>query len=445
MLMPFQLPALGPAFRLLVATSWLAPENRQQHQRDSVLAASEEGIDWNSYLRLVDRHRTPVLSCAALRRVPEVRVPAATLEALAHRSRQARVQSLVFARLLASVLESFAGAGIPVMPLKGVVLSRSLYGDPGLRQAKDLDLMVPPEAFPEAQRVLTHSGWILTDPAPTLTPRQWQAFVRQEHHVVFQHGETRLPLELHWAEDGESPAEVSRLWRNSSQAQWEGQPYRCMDPVDQVLALCAHGGRHAWARAKWLGDLARIHALGQVDWTEALAAARRADKVPVLLQTLALLERLYGLPLPPLGDPCWEGWPQILLEHPWRSLLTPVEPWERGSLELVQDRLMTFRYQAALQPRRSLRERIRGLGYCRQDFRFLPLPDWLFWAYLPLRPALWVLRRLFDPARPGAGGHAPGGHGSMVCRLDPPLPLRSLPGGCPNRLRKAVMKWFTWE
>ena len=72
----------SPAFRLMIATSWLAPDSWQKNQEEAIRAAVGAGPDWAEYLRLVDRHRTPALSWAALSRVPGYRVPEPAMEEL---------------------------------------------------------------------------------------------------------------------------------------------------------------------------------------------------------------------------------------------------------------------------------------------------------------------------------------------------------------------------
>src|ERR1035437_6436605 len=96
------------------------------------------------YLRLVDRHRTPALSWAALKRVPGLEIPDEARQQLQKRSEACRRKAVKHSMLLAGVLKSFHRAGIPVMTLKGPLLSLELYGDVGLRQSHDLDLMVKP-------------------------------------------------------------------------------------------------------------------------------------------------------------------------------------------------------------------------------------------------------------------------------------------------------------
>ena len=60
----------SPAFRLVIATSWLAPDALRDKQEKTIREAITAAPDWAEYLRLIDRHDVTVLSWAALNRVP---------------------------------------------------------------------------------------------------------------------------------------------------------------------------------------------------------------------------------------------------------------------------------------------------------------------------------------------------------------------------------------
>src|ERR1035437_1003389 len=152
------LQSASPAFRLMIATSWLAPASWQEKQEQAIREAIGAGVDWMEYLRLVDRHRTPALSWAALRRVPGLVIPEPAKKELQRRSDACRMQAVRDSLKLVEVLKGFHSAGIPVMTLKGPLLSLELYGDVGLRQSSDLDLMVTPEDLAKAQACLENMG-----------------------------------------------------------------------------------------------------------------------------------------------------------------------------------------------------------------------------------------------------------------------------------------------
>ena len=381
-----------PAFRLMMATSWLAPDSWRQNQEAAILEAFDAGPNWEEYLFLVDRHRTPALSRAALSRVPRVAVPGFAKQELQKRSDGCRMKAMQHCLLLADLLKRFNHAAIPVMPLKGQILSQELYGDVGLRQTLDVDLEVARADLGRAQACLESAGWHLDSTFSPMTPRQWDSLLKNEHSMAFLHARTGRMLELHWRNQWETPDATAARWARGIPSAWQGYAIQAMSPGDLALYLCGHGSGHLWFRAKWVGDLARAHAAGLLDWEAAWDEARKSGQQSVLQVGLVLLHLLYGLPLPDLpGNPAMDL-PQSLIEIPLRALHDSAVPGFSTDLANFRYRIHLSRYLHALRPQKTWRESLSELFHNREDFRTLPLPDVFFWAYKPLRPALWIWR-----------------------------------------------------
>lgn len=62
-------------------------------------------------------------------------------------------------RLVREVARTLAPRGIPVMPLKGVLLQRLVYGVSTFRPISDVDILVPPARFLEAHAALVDAGF----------------------------------------------------------------------------------------------------------------------------------------------------------------------------------------------------------------------------------------------------------------------------------------------
>jgi len=397
------------AFRLMLATSWLAPDGRRPEQKEAIRRACSAGPDWDEYLCLVDRHRIPAMSWASLKCVPDLCLQENVVRELRRRSDACRMQSMLRLHLLAGVLRRFNRASIPVMPLKGPLLSIEMYGDPGLRQSKDLDILVRREHVAAAQACLEETGWSRCEKSSILTQRQLEFNMRHEHHTDYVHARTDCELELHWRTVWESPEEAGDHMDRSLTAEWQGCTYQAMDRIDLTLYLCNHGSNHAWFRAKWLGDLARIHAAGSVDWMAALTRARQSGAERPLLLCLRLLEDAYRIPAPSAARNSIRALPPVLIGKSIRELITLAEPCTRGSLASLLDRFRNARFSRRLWPARSLWESIAAVALCPADIKLLCLPDRLFWLYLPLRPFLWIWRRVRDflresRVRAGGGG-----------------------------------------
>lgn len=382
----------SPAFRLMIATSWLAPDAWRANQDEAIRAAIDAGPDWAEYLRLLDRHGTPGLGWAALRRIPEITIPEPAAQELKGRSDDCRRQAILYCMILSDVLKRLNRAAIPAMPLKGQTLSVDLYQDVGLRYSRDLDVEVRRDDLHKAQACLVGEGWELESSFFPMSPRQWKSFLRNESHINFIHLASGCMLELHWRSPWETSAETDNRWTRSVPAVWQQQSIRAMHPGDLALYLCSHGGLHRWFRAKWLGDLARAHSLGLLHWEASFDEARCSGEERVLLAGLGLLRDVYGLPIPDLPQEVWKNWSPLLVEIPMRSLMDTAEPVDRVGLAKLCGRIRRSRYERLLWPRKSRWSSLSDLFYSREDFRTLALPDSLFWVYKPLRPVLWLWR-----------------------------------------------------
>src|SRR4051794_12798967 len=61
--------------------------------------------------------------------------------------------------LVKRVAEILQKQGIPLMPLKGVLLRKLVYGEQSFRPIADVDILVPEAQFPDACRALRREGF----------------------------------------------------------------------------------------------------------------------------------------------------------------------------------------------------------------------------------------------------------------------------------------------
>jgi hypothetical protein len=165
-----------------------------------------------------------------------------------------------------------------------------------------------------------------------------------------------------------------------------------MNAVDLTIDLCEHGCGHAWFRAKWLGDVARIVADGHVSVETVLEQARESGRENLVLQALKLLRDAYGLPLPGSVDGELLDLDPFIVHRAVQKLTDPTETRLALSVKAVRDRLRNARYVRALWPRKSRWFIFEEVAFCSADFELIRLPDKLFWLYIPLRPFLWAWR-----------------------------------------------------
>lgn len=388
------LSSRSPAFRLMLATSWLAPDPWRNHQDRAIRSALHSGLDWDEYLTLVERHGTPALSWHMLKQMPEANLPATVRQELQQRNAACRMRATKLASLMMQVLKDFNQAAIPLIPLKGPLLSLELYGDLGMRHSRDIDIMVAVVDMPRAHARLEEMGW-LVHVRPTFSPRHTETFLKIHHHMIYWHPLHLCFLELHWRTHFEALDRTAGQWARSAELAWNGLRYRALSRTDLTLHLCEHGSGHAWFLSKWLGDLARMYAMDYVDWNAAYSTARAVGVENSLLLCLRLLKELYGLPLPETLREAAGGLPALLLNRVATCMLGPTEIHLSPFLARFRMGVRQVRYERLLRPRRSWRQAFREVAYSSGDFELLHLPDHLFWLYVPLRPFLlarrWIL------------------------------------------------------
>ena len=301
------------------------------------------------------------------------------------------LRNALLARELSRLLELFGSAGVPVIPLKGVALAESLYGDPGLRVCSDLDVLVPRHLVREAFGLLLAHGYEREDRYPVQLG-DVDFLVRNSMEYGFRSSPPAFPylLELHWDIAWRWRADaamVDDIWADARPQVFDGVQVLAMSAEWELLYLAVHASRHRWQGVKWLADINEVCLRGRVDWDIVTNTARRFGLEGALQITLSACETLFGTPVPPGYD--GHQLPSWLSLFP--SPAPPMGKWRRALLvrrlfRRPQDRL---RYVARLLFKPTLGE-----------LELLRLPFWLRTAYYPLRLARLAIASARVVSRP---------------------------------------------
>jgi hypothetical protein len=389
--------ALSPEFRLAVACSWIAPERLHHQQGELVASLCDAGIDWDAFLALVGRHGIPVQALTVLRRCLGDEMPERPYRELLGRGRRKALTSTVQMAELVRINRLLRTHGIHIIPLKGVCLSRKLYGAPGVRASGDMDVLIRPENLSAADRLLSELGYRnIYD----LTERQTAAYLAHAHHVVYCHEESGQQLELHWRTHFWTHGEMEEFWRGRENVEMMGEPFTFLEDSMLFLFLCDHGSRHAWYRMKWVSDIAMMLAGKYIhDWDPVLALAERLGLRRVVAQASLLVFWLYGIPLPSQlsaliaaeNEAVW------LTKKAVFALIAGGTKYSLWSM-----RITNTAYFKRIKPDLSFSLILKELFMCPVDYVTFPLPDSLFWMYVPLRPFFWFWRHYGGRLSPGS-------------------------------------------
>ena len=349
--------------------------------------------DWDEFLQLAARHRLapaiyPVVQGRTL-------LPPGVVTAIRNAFEQNRLAALQRLRELLRVHAALARQNIPSLSLKGVLAGLQIHGDPALRHAGDLDVLIQPADFMRADRVLAELGYRSRSlPGPiseSLLPWVIGRYCDKE----YVHAVSGNVLELHWrltVNPQLLPVSTGEIFNQARTVRTGGQSIRVLSAGHELLFLCVHGAKHRWSRLFWLRDVARLLSSppGNQD-AAGLFAAHRLSRV--LHQAALLAEDCLGASLLPsvraaAGADATAGW---LARRAAESLLAPVVDLRHGT---VRDRLAGHAYALALRGGAGyLAEQVRHAALSQEDWRELRLPSGWERLYYGLRPALWLRRK----------------------------------------------------
>jgi Uncharacterised nucleotidyltransferase len=285
----------------------------------------------------------------------------------------------LLAEELARVLTLLTQAGIPAIPLKGVTLAESLYGDVSLRLCTDIDVLVPHQMVAQAFHLLLASGY-----RAEFTER---FFVDRLLHRNTEGSLTReergfcYVLDLHWGVLYGIPLDggVSEdLWGETRPKAFFGVPAYTLSPEWNLLFLAAHAAHHQWQGLKWLVDIHEVCIQGKIDWEKLRAKARRLGWQDVLRLSLSVCRTLFSTPIP--GEFPFRRLPPRLALFPANP---SVQRWE----------VAFFPLHLLKRPSDKLRYGVRLLFLpTLAEHRLLQLPSALGFLYYPLRILRLVYR-----------------------------------------------------
>lgn len=291
--------------------SGLTPEDRlirdcvRAHLNPACLAeldrALDTPVDWDYLLRSAHRHCVVPLINRSLPAVVSEQIPddvGSTLQRITQRTQQLNLMKV---GELFHLLSHFAQRQISVLPWKGPVLAYQAYGDFGVRQFADLDLLIHKRDFPAARQMLIELGY---EPhLPLRDPTDIAAFpYRNDHEYRLERA--GMLVELQWQvlqRPFAFPPDADRWWDQLQPIDLAGRQVLAM-PVEQLLLiLCVHGSKHLWDRLIWLCDVAALLQKNpQIDWETLLATARALGAERMLLIGLHMVHNVLGTELPSL-------------------------------------------------------------------------------------------------------------------------------------------------
>jgi hypothetical protein len=381
----------SPEFTLLLRCSrWPPSEPRTA----AIARAAATDIDWQRLRRLAERHRVVGLANDGLSRIA-TSLPVEVVDEFRAMARAVAEHSLIMAAEAIRLSHLLHSVGVPVLFLKGAALSALAYGNVGVRQSDDIDLLVPPSGWTRAQSTLERAGYSRESPPSEVDASRLELLRTMRKNFSYVSLNTGLRVELHWS-----------LFRNrhfmTAPTDWANPRMVALaDGVslpalaDDILFayLCAHGSLHWWHRIQWLADIGAIVAASSTERLDKLAAAAEASGVGrAAAFALLLCRELLSVDVPKhLTATLDRGRAADWMRKTAFGAMGGGEERERGTIALGTTRgsLSTlllkddWRYRV---------DELRALNTSQEDVLSVSLPRALWGIYPLLRFPLWLWR-----------------------------------------------------
>jgi hypothetical protein len=354
---------------LLLSRGQLTPE--QQARAHEFLSAP---LQWSIVLDRTYIHQVYPLFYRNVRELGFPGVPHEVQTRLERRYLANTVRNQLLSEELARLLRLLSAADISVIPLKGVAMAESLYGDPAARVCADLDLLIPADEVIRARRIILAAGYC--------SPFTEDFFVRHQFHTtadcaLSRKGEVLSYLvEIHWTlfqHSSRDKEALQDLWAQTRLGSFFGAPAFSLSPEWQFLYLGTHAAYHRWHTLKWLADIHELCVSHSMAWRGIEEKAQRFELDSVARPTVTACSMLFGTPLSSdfRAQPLPTGvrlFPESLSDsESWKAPLFYPQLLKRRSEKLRWFVQMFFVARIA-------------------DRRFLGLPASLTFLYYVLRP-----------------------------------------------------------
>jgi Uncharacterised nucleotidyltransferase len=389
--------SLTPEMRLLLAS---ARKTLRPTDSDRIIELGHGPLDWQTFLHLLDRHYVLPLVWHSLGTFEGIPIPELIRRSLKREAEKNVQYALLQVAELLRLVQHFECAGIPVMPLKGPVLTIQAYGALALRHVGDLDLLINPASVGDADRILLDAGYIRTTPGCTLSASQTRAFMRIRKDFTYIHGTRGVHVELHWRWCQNAylfPLSFEELYARRVFVKISNACIAAMPREALLLYLCAHGAHTGWFRLKWLCDIpALIDDNVELDMAALVRQARDLGVSRMLAQGLLLAHHVLDMPLPSLLSEVIRRErivQQGLVHIAKQALVKDACYWTENAP--VSWMPVQVSYRLRLRPNfRYKWHNIYFYSLWTEDWALIRLPGRLWVLYFVLRPFLGIVRRL---------------------------------------------------
>lgn len=207
-----------------------------------------------------------------------------------------KAKLLIIEIALGEMQKLLAAAGIPMLLLKGPHLAATLYDDPLKRTYCDLDILVKPEHYYTAAKVLLANGFKLFN-----INRRRLASEMADYQLLLR-APRGIAVELHCAlaDRDQFRSDVKGFFQRSEEFKFGDLKVRGLGTEDLLLHLCLHFGKRHFmtSEKKHLHDIALLLKKKKVDWPIFMERVKRTGCRIITYYCLEAVRLQHGAEIP---------------------------------------------------------------------------------------------------------------------------------------------------
>jgi hypothetical protein len=289
---------LRPEFRLLLLCAAPRFVAAPLERVDSLLG---QVSDWLFLFSAAGAHGVRMLFFRTLKAASYPHVPDEWKQLCEQGLQTQAEENLVFAVELARLLGLLETRGIQAVPCKGPVLALQAFGDLGLRDFGDLDILVRHRDIHSVVQLMREDGYTLQLPEQSRYAGDTKR-AQVPGQYYFDRPPSFRPVEFHTEKTLRYypvPLDLDRLQGRLASVRLGGWSASTFCPEDALTVLSVHGSKHLWNRLQWVADLAwLVRSAPEFSWDLAMQFARDLGAERMTLSGLALASELFSLDLP---------------------------------------------------------------------------------------------------------------------------------------------------
>lgn len=271
--------------------------NLSDKQRTKIEDLFREGINWDDFYKLAVKNKIYPIIYRNLKRLNNNILDENTIRKFEWICKENRIRALQLTKELTKLMELFKQRDVRAISVKGPLLAMALYQDPSMRVSRDLDILVDFSDLNKANEILIEAGYTLDNNVRSLTRKQKEQYIKSSHHFSYSNN-LEDQIELHWRLSKDYyNLPFEDIWDKKKEIDIFGRNMNVLSEEENLLYLIYHGSKHAWKRLGWLCDIYQIIKNNQLDWNCLMNRAEQLQITHMVIQSIILLKKLYGLKL----------------------------------------------------------------------------------------------------------------------------------------------------